>query len=111
MQNSYILLLAVGMVQVIIIGNIDLSVGRVCAFVGVITSYSIHYTKLYDSLPHAATELPLNYFDERSYQKVSCYRTTLPAFSLSGGRRAILRFEGVMAAATVWVNGRSYNFV
>ncbi len=58
------------------------------------------------SLPHAAAELPLNYFDERSYQKVSCYRTTLPAFSLSGGRRAILRFEGVMAAATVWVNGR-----
>ncbi|MFA6507431.1 MAG: sugar ABC transporter permease, partial [Treponemataceae bacterium] len=37
-QNSYILLLAVGMVQVIIIGNIDLSVGRVCAFVGAISA-------------------------------------------------------------------------
>lgn len=38
MQNSYILLLAVGMVQVIIIGNIDLSVGSVCAFIGAISA-------------------------------------------------------------------------
>jgi putative multiple sugar transport system permease protein len=37
-QNSYILLLAVGMVQVIIIGNIDLSVGRVAAFIGAISA-------------------------------------------------------------------------
>ncbi|HCM27008.1 MAG TPA: ABC transporter permease [Treponema sp.] len=37
-QNSYILLLAVGMVQVIIIGNIDLSVGSVCAFIGAISA-------------------------------------------------------------------------
>ncbi len=37
-QNSYILILAVGMIQVIIIGNIDLSVGRVCAFVGAISA-------------------------------------------------------------------------
>lgn len=37
-QNSYILILAVGMVQVIIIGNIDLSVGRVCAFIGAISA-------------------------------------------------------------------------
>ncbi len=33
-QNSYILVLAVGMVLVIIIGNIDLSVGSVAAFTG-----------------------------------------------------------------------------
>lgn len=37
-QNSYILILAVGMVQVIIIGNIDLSVGRVCAFIGALSA-------------------------------------------------------------------------
>lgn len=37
-QNSYILLLAVGMVLVIIIGNIDLSVGSVVAFVGAISA-------------------------------------------------------------------------
>ncbi|MCF7933713.1 MAG: sugar ABC transporter permease [Spirochaetia bacterium] len=37
-QNSYILILAVGMVLVIIIGNIDLSVGSVCAFTGAISA-------------------------------------------------------------------------
>lgn len=35
-QNSYILVLAVGMVLVIIVGNIDLSVGSVAAFTGAI---------------------------------------------------------------------------
>ncbi|MDC7126112.1 MAG: sugar ABC transporter permease [Spirochaetales bacterium] len=35
-QNSYILILAVGMVMVIVIGNIDLSVGSVTAFAGAI---------------------------------------------------------------------------
>jgi putative multiple sugar transport system permease protein len=37
-QYSYVLILAVGMVQVIIIGGIDLSVGAVCAFVGAISA-------------------------------------------------------------------------
>ncbi len=37
-QNSYILILAVGMVLVIIIGNIDLSVGAVCAFTGALSA-------------------------------------------------------------------------
>ncbi|WP_020612582.1 multiple monosaccharide ABC transporter permease [Sediminispirochaeta bajacaliforniensis] len=37
-QNSYILILAVGMVLVIIIGNIDLSVGSLCAFIGAISA-------------------------------------------------------------------------
>jgi len=36
-QNSYVLILAVGMVQIIITQNIDLSVGSVCAFVGAIS--------------------------------------------------------------------------
>jgi len=38
MQNSHILLLAVGMVMVIIIGNIDLSVPSTCAFIGAISA-------------------------------------------------------------------------
>jgi putative multiple sugar transport system permease protein len=38
MQNSYILILAVGMVLVIIVGNIDLSVGSVAAFIGAISA-------------------------------------------------------------------------
>ncbi|HON13136.1 MAG TPA: sugar ABC transporter permease [Treponema sp.] len=38
MQNSYILILAVGMVLIIIVGNIDLSVGSVAAFIGAISA-------------------------------------------------------------------------
>lgn len=38
MQNSHILLLAVGMVLVIITGNIDLSVPSTCAFIGAIAA-------------------------------------------------------------------------
>jgi putative multiple sugar transport system permease protein len=37
-QNSYVLILAVGMVQVIIVQGIDLSVGSVCAFVGALSA-------------------------------------------------------------------------
>ncbi len=37
-QNSYILILATGMVLVIITGNIDLSVGSIAAFVGAISA-------------------------------------------------------------------------
>ncbi|GHU23560.1 ABC transporter permease [Spirochaetia bacterium] len=37
LQYSYVLILAIGMVQVIIIGGIDLSVGSVCAFIGAIS--------------------------------------------------------------------------
>lgn len=37
LQNSYILVLAVGMLLVIITGNVDLSVGSVAAFVGAIS--------------------------------------------------------------------------
>ena len=37
-QNSYVLILAVGMVQIIITQNIDLSVGSVCAFVGALSA-------------------------------------------------------------------------
>lgn len=36
-QNSYILLLATGMVLIIITGNIDLSVGSLCAFTGAVS--------------------------------------------------------------------------
>jgi putative multiple sugar transport system permease protein len=36
-QSSYVLILAIGMVQVIIVQGIDLSVGSVCAFVGALS--------------------------------------------------------------------------
>ncbi len=38
LQNSYILILAIGMLPVILTGDIDLSVGSVAAFVGAITA-------------------------------------------------------------------------
>jgi len=43
-QYSYVLILAVGMVQVIIILGIDLSVGSVCAFIGALSAmlYNTH---------------------------------------------------------------------
>ncbi|SDK19192.1 multiple monosaccharide ABC transporter permease [Sediminibacillus albus] len=39
MQNSYIIVLAIGMTLVIITGEIDLSVGSVAAFIGAISAY------------------------------------------------------------------------
>src|SRR6185312_17177847 len=40
-QNSYILILAIGMVMVIIAGHIDLSVGSVVAFIGAMSGVMI----------------------------------------------------------------------
>ena len=40
-QNSYILILAIGMVMIIIAGHIDLSVGSVAAFVGAMTGVMV----------------------------------------------------------------------
>ena len=57
-------------------------------------------------IPHTNLELPLNYFDEKSYQFVSCYRKT---FSLDGGKnkgkRYILHFEGASVYSKVYLNG------
>ncbi|HEY0258637.1 MAG TPA: multiple monosaccharide ABC transporter permease [Lacisediminihabitans sp.] len=41
-QNVYVLILAIGMVMVIIAGHIDLSVGSVAAFVGIIVATSMN---------------------------------------------------------------------
>ena len=41
-QYSYILILAIGMVMVIVAGHIDLSVGSVAAFVGIIVAKAMH---------------------------------------------------------------------
>jgi len=56
-------------------------------------------------LPHANKELPYNAFDERESQFVSSYARELEAPDLSGGKRAFLDFDGVMASCEVWVNG------
>ena len=57
-------------------------------------------------IPHTNLELPYNYFDEKSYQFVSCYRKS---FSIEGGKkngkRYILHFEGAANYSRVFLNG------
>ncbi len=55
-------------------------------------------------IPHTSRELPLNNFDERESQLVSCYRRCIRVVP-QAGRRVFLHFEGVMAAAKVFFNG------
>lgn len=60
-------------------------------------------------IPHTNRELPLNYFDERDYQFVSCYRKhfKLPKEAFENGRRVLLHFEGAANYAVVSVNGKT----
>lgn len=57
-------------------------------------------------IPHTNLELPYNYFDEKSYQFVSCYRKR---FDIEGGvkpgKRYLLHFEGAANYSRVFVNG------
>ena len=55
-------------------------------------------------IPHANRELPVNYFDERDYQFVSCYRKIFDCTKKKGGR-VLLHFEGVSSYAKVYLNG------
>lgn len=57
-------------------------------------------------LPHANIELPYNNFDEQLYQFVSCYRRWVFIDESQARKNARLHFEGVMAYAKVYVNGR-----
>lgn len=57
------------------------------------------------NLPHTNVELPYNYFNEKDYQTISCYKYP---FSISGEYKDKIiyaHFEGVMAYAHVYLNG------
>ena len=56
-------------------------------------------------IPHTNKELPLNYFDEKSYQFVSCYRKTFDIGKKIEGKRYILHFEGAAVYSKVYLNG------
>ena len=56
-------------------------------------------------IPHANKELPLNYFDEKSYQFVSCYRKSFD-LKKSKGMRYILHFEGASVYSKVYLNDK-----
>jgi len=49
---------------------------------------------------------PGHSFDEKLFQFVSTYRRRLRCRPQARGNRVFVDFEGVMTAATVWLNGR-----
>lgn len=57
------------------------------------------------TVPHTNVALPWHNFEDREYEFVSLYRRhfTLPASAK--GKHVFIDFEGVMTAATVWING------
>ncbi len=55
-------------------------------------------------IPHTNKELPLNYFDEKSYQFVSCYRKRFDV-KKNKNMRYILHFEGAAVYSRVYLNG------
>ncbi len=59
------------------------------------------------SIPHTNIELPHHNFSEREYCFVSWYRKRFFVPADAAGRRVFLDFDGVMVAATVYVNGTS----
>ena len=56
-------------------------------------------------IPHANKELPFNYFDEGSYQFVSCYRKKFNIKKVKG-MRYILHFEGAAVYSRVYLNDK-----
>ena len=61
-------------------------------------------------IPHTNKELPYNYFDEKIFQFVSCYRKTfrLPKDAFTGKKHIFITFEGAANYAKVYLNGRLY---
>ncbi|HEX5504055.1 MAG TPA: hypothetical protein VFW96_15620, partial [Thermomicrobiales bacterium] len=57
------------------------------------------------TLPHTSWPVPWHAFDDRDYQFVSLYRRHFTPPATLAGRRLFADFAGVMAAATVWLNG------
>jgi beta-galactosidase len=58
------------------------------------------------SIPHTNFELPHHNFSEQEYCFVSWYRKRVVIPADAAGRRVFLDFDGVMVAATVYVNGK-----
>ena len=58
-------------------------------------------------IPHTNKELPYNYFDEKIFQFVSCYRKNfrLPKDAFTGNKKLFITFEGAANFAKVYLNG------
>jgi len=94
-QNSYVLILAIGMVMIIITQNIDLSVGSVCAFIGALSAM-VYNTGL--GMPAAVIISILIGVAIGAYQGAWVAFAKLPAFivTLSG----MLLFRGLTYIVT-----------
>jgi len=58
------------------------------------------------NLPHSVRLEPLNASGGRNYQGVCWYRKTLAPEAAWAGKTLLLRFEGAMQVADVWLNGQ-----
>src|ERR1700675_3846949 len=56
-------------------------------------------------VPHTNVRLPWHSFDDKKYEFVSIYRRRFRLPAGARGKRVFVDFEGVMTAATVWING------
>src|SRR3954469_4693454 len=56
-------------------------------------------------IPHTNIPLPWHGFDEKTYEFVSLYRRHFKLPPAARGKHVFVDFEGVMTAATVWING------
>jgi beta-galactosidase len=56
-------------------------------------------------IPHTNVPLPWHGFDEKTYEFVSLYRRHFKLPPAAKGKHVFVDFEGVMTAATVWING------
>ncbi len=56
-------------------------------------------------VPHTNVVLPWHSFDDKAYEFVSTYRRRFRMPAGAKGKRVFVDFEGVMTAATVWING------
>ena len=65
-------------------------------------------------IPHTNKELPYNYFDEASFQFVSCYRKIfrVPQEAFEGKKHIFISFEGAANYSKVYLNGEfiAYSF-
>ena len=57
-------------------------------------------------IPHTVKVTPLNYFDDKDYQMVSCYRRTFDAPSDWKGKKVSITFDAVAHEAEVYINGK-----
>lgn len=70
----------------------------------ILETISEQYQKV--TLPHTNVEIPYNYFDDKIYCFVSCYKRTLHIEREWNRKRLFLDFEGVMNYAQIFVNGK-----